>query len=77
MNREVCKERTMKDSELKKQKCPKCNRKGLHYANHPHAFGYKDYSRMVCRFCHEQFITDELILYFKGETHILHKPNVS
>jgi len=37
------------------KKCPKCGRKGLHYANHPHAFGYKDYDRVACRFCQAYF----------------------
>lgn len=31
--------------------CPMCNRKGLGYANHPHAFGWKDYGRASCRYC--------------------------
>ena len=31
--------------------CPTCHRRGVGYAAHPHAFGYKDYSRLVCRFC--------------------------
>jgi transposase-like protein len=37
------------------KKCPACNRKGLHYAMHPHAFGWKDTSRLECRFCHKTF----------------------
>ena len=40
---------------LKGRPCPKCNRKGLHFADHPHAFGWKDYDRVVCRFCKERF----------------------
>ena len=36
--------------------CPACGRKGLHYADHPHAAGWKDYSRLVCRFCDKRFI---------------------
>lgn len=40
---------------LKQTPCPKCNRKGLHYANHPHAQGWKDYSKAECRFCGERF----------------------
>jgi len=31
--------------------CPKCGKKGLKYADHAHAFGYKDHSRITCRFC--------------------------
>lgn len=38
-----------------KQPCPKCGKKGLHYGNHPHAYGFKDYSRIVCRFCKSKF----------------------
>ena len=40
---------------LKGKKCPKCGRKGLHYAAHPHAFGWKDYERARCRFCRSTF----------------------
>lgn len=40
---------------VKNNVCPNCNKKGLHYANHPHAAGYKDYSRVVCRFCNKTF----------------------
>lgn len=36
---------------LRKKPCPKCHRKGLHHPMHPHAFGWKDYERVVCRFC--------------------------
>lgn len=36
-------------------KCPSCGRKGLGYAPHPHAFGYKDYSKAQCRYCHATF----------------------
>lgn len=35
--------------------CPKCKRKGLHYAMHAHAYGWKDTSRATCRFCHATF----------------------
>ena len=40
---------------LKKCPCPKCNRKGLNWADHPHAFGWKDYERCGCRFCKARF----------------------
>lgn len=36
-------------------KCPKCGKKGVGYAPHPHAFGYKEYSRAVCRYCRSRF----------------------
>ena len=35
--------------------CLECGKKGLHYANHPHARGWKDYGYVVCRFCHTRF----------------------
>jgi hypothetical protein len=35
--------------------CPKCQRKGLSYAPHPHAFGWKDYGHAYCRYCHTRF----------------------
>jgi hypothetical protein len=31
--------------------CPKCGKKGVGYANHPHALGWKDYGRVRCRYC--------------------------
>lgn len=41
--------------ELSKTPCPKCGRRGLHFAMHPHAFGWKDYGRVECRFCSARF----------------------
>ncbi len=35
--------------------CPRCGKKGVGYAPHPHAFGYKDYSRLRCRYCKATF----------------------
>ena len=35
--------------------CPKCGKKGVGYAEHPHAFGYKDYSKARCRYCRATF----------------------
>ena len=40
-------------------KCPKCGKKGMGYAGHPHAFGYKDYTRLLCRYCHARFKTPD------------------
>ena len=37
--------------------CPRCGRKGLGYADHPHAFGWKDHERLDCRYCRRQFKT--------------------
>lgn len=42
--------------DLRKKPCPNCKRKGLHYSDHPHAFGYKDYDKAECRFCGKRFI---------------------
>lgn len=36
--------------------CPKCGKKGVGYAPHPHAFGYKDRDRAVCRYCNARFV---------------------
>jgi uncharacterized protein YbaR (Trm112 family) len=41
------------------QACPKCNRRGLHYADHPHAQGWKDYEHVACRFCGARFRVKE------------------
>jgi uncharacterized Zn-finger protein len=35
--------------------CPACGKKGLGYAAHPHAYGWKDYSYAVCRYCQKRF----------------------
>ena len=35
--------------------CPKCGKRGLGYAMHPHAFGHKDYTRASCRYCRATF----------------------
>lgn len=35
--------------------CPKCLKKGVGYAGHPHAAGYKDYARARCRYCNATF----------------------
>ncbi len=36
-------------------KCPKCGKKGLHYAKHPHAYGWKNYDKVSCRYCEARF----------------------
>jgi len=41
--------------ELRSCPCRKCGKKMLMYANHPHAFGWKDHSRIACRGCHARF----------------------
>ena len=35
--------------------CPSCKRKGVGYAAHAHALGWKDYERASCRYCHKVF----------------------
>jgi transposase-like protein len=35
--------------------CPACKRKGLSIANHPHALGRKDLSRVKCKYCNKKF----------------------
>ena len=35
--------------------CPACKRKGVGYAAHEHALGWKDYERASCRYCHKVF----------------------
>jgi len=41
--------------------CPVCTRKGLKYPDHPHAQGYKEYSRVKCRFCEKSWrLTDAM-----------------
>lgn len=46
-------------TDLRKEPCPECGRKGLHFRDHPHALGYKDYSRVQCRFCRTTFKVKE------------------
>lgn len=36
-------------------KCPACGRRGMGYANHPHAFGHKDLDKAQCRYCRKTF----------------------
>ncbi len=36
-------------------KCPECGKKGVGYANHPHAYGWKDYQKAHCRYCNTRF----------------------
>jgi len=35
--------------------CPACGRKGLHHPGHPHAYGYRDGTRVQCQFCKKMF----------------------
>ncbi len=45
----------LRTAELHKTPCPVCKRKGLHYAPHPHAQGWKDYETIRCRWCKARF----------------------
>lgn len=36
--------------------CPDCGRKGVGYAAHAHALGWKDYGRATCRYCRARFV---------------------
>ena len=35
--------------------CPSCKRKGAGFAAHAHAFGWKDYEKASCSYCHKTF----------------------
>ena len=35
--------------------CPNCQKKGMGYAGHRHAFGEKDYDRTQCRYCRKTY----------------------
>ena len=48
--------------------CPNCGKKGLAYANHPHAQGWKDYDHITCRYCHASFPSGKVEEYFKKLT---------
>lgn len=37
--------------------CPTCKCRGVGFAPHPHAFGYKDYDKARCRYCKTTFKT--------------------
>lgn len=41
--------------ELRRKPCPGCGKKGLAFADHPDAFGYKDRTRVRCRYCKGTF----------------------
>jgi len=39
-----------------REECPKCKKKGVGYAGHAHAFGWKDYGKARCRYCNARFV---------------------
>jgi hypothetical protein len=55
--------------------CPECKRKGCGYAPHPHAHGYKDYTRARCRYCGHTFKIPTIpATPFESETRSAEKP---
>ena len=44
-------------------KCPKCNKRGIRYADHPHAYGFKNYNRVSCRYCNSFFNSKPFEIY--------------
>ena len=40
--------------------CPICNKKMMNYADHPHAFGWKEYDKVFCRGCQTTFWSKQL-----------------
>lgn len=48
-------------------RCPKCGKKGLYHPNHAHAYGWKEFGEVNCRFCKARFITEKIELYIKQE----------
>jgi hypothetical protein len=52
---------------LQHTKCSGCGKKGLHYAGHPHAYGWKDTSVITCRFCHGRFDAEKVEARIKRE----------
>ena len=55
-------------NKFKGVKCPKCGKKGLSYAPHPHALGFKDYDRVACRWCNARFSAEKM------EAHLTQRP---
>ena len=42
-------------------KCSRCQKKGLAYAGHPHAFGWKDLAVVECRYCKTRFKAEPVL----------------
>ena len=58
-------------NKFKGLKCPKCGKKGLSYAPHPHAYGWKNYDKVACRYCEARFPASQI------EAHLTkHAPDV-
>lgn len=56
-----------------KYACPVCNRKTLNYAEHPHAFGWKDYEHVYCRSCRAVFKATPLFRWIARTEDVLTK----
>ena len=50
--------------------CPACGRKGLHHPGHPHAYGYRDGTRVQCQFCKKMFGIREKPVVFPMATRL-------
>jgi len=54
--------------------CPACTRKGLKHPDHAHAQGYKEYSRVKCRFCEKSWrLTDAMEQHLESTRETKHK----
>ena len=60
---------------LKKQQCPTCNRNGLHYPDHAHAKGRKNFKAIRCRFCKAQFSIIKAENFYMGDAVIMPEPD--
>ena len=49
-------------------KCPKCCKKGLRYAPHPHAYGWKNYDKVACRYCGTRFPAPQIEAHIRRTT---------
>ena len=47
-----------------KIKCPKCHKKGIGFDDHPHAFGWKDYDYVRCRYCRSRWKAEKFAAWY-------------
>lgn len=52
---------------LRGKPCPKCGKKTMRVANHPHAFGYKDTTRVNCWSCHGTFNAEKYAQWLNSQ----------
>lgn len=50
-----------------KIKCPKCGKKGINYDDHAHAFGYKDYGFVRCRYCRSRWKAEKFAAWYNAQ----------